>query len=121
MDGPCQRRHYDFQRAPRTKPSTAATASVAIGWSLMDLSTAPFTLPATSCMRSAASRPWWATRPARSSAWPATSRNLSVVLSVIFSNWSVAFAFRSWGEPVGWPPYGGLCADMVELLWGELE
>ena len=25
------------------------------------------------------------------------------------------------GEPVGWPPYGGLCADMVELLWGELE
>ena len=38
----------DFHKAPSTKPTTAATASVAIGWSLTDLSTAPLMLPATS-------------------------------------------------------------------------
>ena len=39
---------YDFQMAPRTNPTAAAKASVAIGWSLTDLSMAPSTLPATS-------------------------------------------------------------------------
>src|SRR5688572_17387661 len=49
---------YDFQRAPRTNPRAAAIAKVTMGWSLTDLSTAFFNLPATSPVRSDTSRTW---------------------------------------------------------------